>query len=865
MLRCIVASAAFMLLLTASSRAQKLSKAEIAKRGKASTALVEVKSTRKGGTAFCVHSDGYFITNAHVIRGAENADITLVLNPSLKDQRILIAKVVRSDNALDLALLRTDKPGPLTALPLGSIGDVTELMDVFAFGFPFGRALAANEKEYPAISVNAGNVNSLRRKGTELDRIQLDVALNPGNSGGPVLDQSGKVIGVVVAGAAAARINLAIPVNHVSNFLARPELTLTLPVVSAADRHKPAIFKAHAVSLLPGGKPFALELALRPEGGTERKVPMDFVNGLYQAATAPAPVAEGPTTLRVELKYPSGTLSGSIADRAFRVGQREVKLSAVRMLRLRPKPQVELLDGTTIEGPITALGIASIEVGGDSIRVELAKAAQIQIEPPAEPEAVACVVIARRDGKELARVEETLALQPAAPGKAVSVRKSANAKVHAPALSDDKVMRKLPGTISDVVVGGGGRYLLLNLADARKLAVFDANEAKIIKYLSMPDDDILIAAGKDQFFVAVPTKNALQRWSLATFERELSVPLLPGPGAVRGFAMGSASQGPLVIGIVPPDKYENGSFLFVDPKTMKPMTMKWTNNTGPVSDLKTRPLSADSWYLRASADGTLFTLRPGIGGEPHEVFSISVHGRQATARHAWLHASILRPSDAGRVIYAPDGIYNADFQFLFPKPRPDREDMSKPFLPATQGNYFLRIQPGAPNEAGSVYLFLPGNDRSIAKLDGVEGLFHEDVHYGKSEQPLAHDKRVHLIADAKILVTIPTSRDQLFVYRFDLDKLIEASGVDYLFVTSAPPSTAAKGLAYDYQIVVKSKKGGVKYKLDAGPEGMAITPDGRLRWKVPADFGEKAVDVIISVNDASGQEVLHSFKVSTGG
>src|SRR5262249_48611372 len=149
-------------------------------------------------------------------------------------------------------------------------------------------------------------------------------------------------------------------------------------------------------------------------------------------------------------------------------------------------------------------------------------------------------------------------------------------------------------------------------------------------------------------------------------------------------------------------------------------------------------------------------------------------------------ASILRPSADGRFIYAPDGVYSADIHLLYPRQR-SGEDMSKPFLPATQGNFFLQIQP-IDRGVGNVYLFLPGNDRFIAKLDGVEGVFHEGINYGGSSEKLNHDKRVHFISDARILVTVPATKDQLVVYRFDLDKLIEATGVDYLFVVSTPPA-----------------------------------------------------------------------------
>src|SRR5262245_12736939 len=74
-----------------------------------------------------------------------------------------------------------------------------------------------------------------------------------------------------------------------------------------------------------------------------------------------------------------------------------------------------------------------------------------------------------------------------------------------------------------------------------------------------------------------------------------------------------------------------------------------------------------------------------------------------------------------------------------------------------------------------------------------------------------------------------------------------------------PPPVARKGGEYSYLIVVKSKKGGVKCRLEAGPPGMKVTADGMLTWAVPADAADGERDVIITVSDGSGQEVFHTF------
>ncbi len=100
------------------------------------------------------------------------------------------------------------------------------------------------------------------------------------------------------------------------------------------------------------------------------------------------------------------------------------------------------------------------------------------------------------------------------------------------------------------------------------------------------------------------------------------------------------------------------------------------------------------------------------------------------------------------------------------------------------------------------------------------------------------------------------------IHRLDIEKLLAKAEYDYLVVLSQAPREAARGRPFAYTPVVKSRKGGLKLKLEAGPDGMQLTSGGKLTWNVPKDCAEKEVDVIVSASDASGQEVFHSFKLS---
>src|SRR5208337_3685560 len=112
------------------------------------------------------------------------------------------------------------------------------------------------------------------------------------------------------------------------------------------------------------------------------------------------------------------------------------------------------------------------------------------------------------------------------------------------ALEQDKVVRPLPGAVADIVVGGGGCYLILRMASQQQLAVFDIQLAKVVKQIPLAEQNVFMAAGAERLVVIFPETKLLQIWNLARLERERSV-LLPeniSSREIRQVCMGSASM-----------------------------------------------------------------------------------------------------------------------------------------------------------------------------------------------------------------------------------------------------------------------------------------------------------------------------------
>ncbi len=142
----------------------------------------ESTPTQGLGSGFIVSADGTILTNAHVVEGAE--EVTVKLN----DKREFKAKVLGADKASDVAVLKIDAGN----LPIARIGSSTATQVgewVLAIGSPFGFESSAS----------AGIISAKSRSlpdGSYVPFIQTDVAVNPGNSGGPLFNMNGEVIGI---------------------------------------------------------------------------------------------------------------------------------------------------------------------------------------------------------------------------------------------------------------------------------------------------------------------------------------------------------------------------------------------------------------------------------------------------------------------------------------------------------------------------------------------------------------------------------------------------------------------------------------------------------------------------------------------
>jgi S1-C subfamily serine protease len=151
--------------------------------------VVGIKAGSSVGTGFVADSTGQVFTNRHVVQSKKSVEI------SYTDGTAVTADVVYRDREKDFAILRPATARVKTPLPLCYATYPKPGEEVFALGNPLGLANTVTRGIVSSVRKSEGALNSVTTEGTTL--IQTDAAVNPGNSGGPLLNGNGEVVGIV--------------------------------------------------------------------------------------------------------------------------------------------------------------------------------------------------------------------------------------------------------------------------------------------------------------------------------------------------------------------------------------------------------------------------------------------------------------------------------------------------------------------------------------------------------------------------------------------------------------------------------------------------------------------------------------------
>ena len=275
--------------------------------------------------------------------------------------------------------------------------------------------------------------------------------------------------------------------------------------------------------------------------------------------------------------------------------------------------------------------------------------------------------------------------------------------------------RRLEGRITDVTVGGGGRYLLLTLKDARKLAVFDLNAADVVKTIPLTSPNVLVAAGAKKFLIALPDEKRIERWDLATLERDGTAARYQSTARSTRWPWEATRMAPLwPSGLeirVPFGFIDRTRGSFIDLESLAVLRL----DAAAVTTAQARagvPASGGSFaaksgeerpHLRASAGGGLFGIWQ-TKGRPNGFHTVVAHGQSIHKASRAEHLGYVVPGPDGRTVYTcAAGRLHADGRFFGRGEPLGVEDQIRPelTLPSADPAYYL-VSPVSPRSRSTI-------------------------------------------------------------------------------------------------------------------------------------------------------------------
>ena len=371
-------------------------------------------------------------------------------------------------------------------------------------------------------------------------------------------------------------------------------------------------------------------------------------------------------------------------------------------------------------------------------------------------------------------------------------------------IASGKLVCDLPDAIANVEIGGGGKYLFLHLPQLRQIAMFDIAQAKIVHQFPAADDSVRFAAGATKLVVVLGNSNVIQRWNLATKEREVAAPL-PVSGIVKSVTMGSASQGPILMYSAKGTKALDRAVVdFLDLKTLQILPID-------VGNYNRMHVFREQFHFRAAATGQIFgSWRTDVS--PQGVYSFEFGGPKLKMRDDHTSRGHVIPGYDGRYLHTGTCLLTTDLKVV-PGNVFAVGGGTYQTIPAVHGDYFLRLVPGPrdPRDRGKpgklqANVYLPGDNRMLATYPDLELAL--PIATGMTQAPFPFDKRIIFLPDAKLIVTIPSDNRKVVLHRFDVEEGLEKSGLDFLFVTSQPPTEATPGTLFSYALGGQVEAGG---------------------------------------------------------
>ena len=401
--------------------------------------------------------------------------------------------------------------------------------------------------------------------------------------------------------------------------------------------------------------------------------------------------------------------------------------------------------------------------------------------------------------------------------------------ISAPELNGKNTVCRFPSQVTDVIVGGHGRFLIARLPRLYCLAIVDLNTLKIVRYVRLQQPDQAVAAGAEHLLVFDRKTRQAQRWSLKTLEKAGKADALPGEGTILAAAMGCSSNGPLLVISEPSEGVKaNGGrpewAVFHDSKTLQPLKT--------TTEFAHKKFTAD-WsaplQVCASDNGTTF----GIIG-PNVLLQI-VGNRVIIQQQSMAKGS--RPGTFGRTFYHKS-------KRLILADAPSSRQVNR--------NSNVRQIPAIDWPGSLVVTSVRQQTRGVVLLDGVALPM---AHVVLDKRPIVTDTRgpsfverdLWMIPSEKLVALLSHDHKSLQFVHIDVERAMREASKPFLTIVRKPADAAAPGQTIDYKPLIFSNADSMTIKLEYGPVGMQIDDTGSLQWTVPDNVTTGVVEAGISV------------------
>lgn len=376
------------------------------------------------GTAICISRSGYFVTDEHVVHNLGDVRIAVEMAPHYVCY--FDAKVVSQDTKLDLAILKVDNEAPFTPLSITEPAELKHGMHVTAIGYPtHGDDIDPKSLAWYTPSVHGGFVKQLIGVRTRITDVITDTGIGHGASGCPLINDRGKLVGILQRGKSGTNLNLSKSAAEILKYLSTPKINemiqkpdiqfVSVPDLQSTDLAHEMVFKTRIIDGISSIKAATATVtvhafpdasrsstaAIRSDGQCDFHV-QDLTVGAQQFAVALTTAPDA-----------NGRHRNLLArDRDLSIGSRQVNLSEVSRIELTPDPVVILQNGERIGGRVK--GIESVEalIDGKLTTVDLSGerilAARNRTAPP---RVVHVDVQISRGGKVLNEASRSIAIQ----------------------------------------------------------------------------------------------------------------------------------------------------------------------------------------------------------------------------------------------------------------------------------------------------------------------------------------------------------------------------------------------------------------------------------------------------------------------